>query len=524
VNAQATPGATPQDAQLLAVTPGGQRLHPRITLPLLVRVDGAVRETRDFGIDGFGVVKAFGTREPGETFIAQVSIPLGTLFVTFRLPCQSVWGDSSGVRGVRFLRLTRDQAALLHRIIDDHLAKQVTVIDNVMAKAGAVLPARTSTAQRWQRATRLLGTLTVLLVAAGLLILALIASLFTIRSQVAAVAVEGAMLRAHTTGLLKGPALPPGTHVSAGQVLFSIETPELATQLATELGERDRDALGLAEQSQTLGEVKSLSSNLITLGDAHLASVRAKIAAIDSQLKAGRAVLSRMRELAKDGYVTSNQLDNEQIALAALEATRQETQVELDTAVAQRQQASSGAVKTERDTTTLTRQEMQMKIAEAAASVKSDERALRALEDASQVRSPCDCVVQSAAAKPGDVVSIGTLVYTLRPRDATPVIEALIPAERVNELRNGSLALVTYGRKIVKGRVRKVSYDEPETMRLGLPAVDISGAGGTEQLAKAVIATDERLDAALVGTPVAVYIPGDPTAGLLARAGLVLRP
>lgn len=158
-----------------------------------------------------------------------------------------------------------------------------------------------------------------------------------------------------------------------------------------------------------------------------------------------------------------------------------------------------------------------MRVASAQSEISTAGRTLRALEESTLVTSPCDCIVQSVAAKPGDVVSAGSLVYTLRPRGAPVVVEALVPADHVHELAPGAAATVAFADRMVKGRLERISYDESVSMRIGLPAATESVSASGERYAKAVISVKGDIDARQVGTPVEVVLSANPISALFAR-------
>ena len=503
--------------KLSTVPTGGKRVHPRVPIAASVVIDGDRRDVVDIGLGGFSVVAPLTVIEAGEITRAEVFLPVGGLQISFVAPCQAIWSDARGARGFRFLGLAREENSLLHRVIEDHLAKQVTAVDEVIGSPGAVTAHASGGRRSAHRQPRLVGTIVALVVAAIVLGLVIVASAFTVKSHVAAVAIDGSVLRAPASGLLEGAPLLVGTEVTAGQRLFSVRTPDISTRLAEAMGEQDRLAQGLHEQRVRRGEVKSLSESLISLGDARIESAREKITAIESQRAAARALLERMQHVAKAGYVSEMQVDTQKIAVSTLDRNLQDAKTELAAAYSDRQLAASGAVKNERDSNTQTQEILDVRVASAQSEISTAGRTLRALEESTLVTSPCDCIVQAVAAKPGDVVTAGSLVYTLRPRGAAPLVEALVPADHVHELVPGASVTIAFANRTVKGRLEKVSYDEPSSMRIGLPAGTESVSASGERYAKAVISVKSGIDARLVGTPVEVVISSNPIGALFAR-------
>jgi hypothetical protein len=109
-------------------------------------------------------------------------------------------------------------------------------------------------------------------------------SLLTVRSRVAAVTVEGVVLRAPATGVVAGELPPPGSSVHEGQPLFQILTADMTTKVAELSGEVNRLRVASQYSRARLREVKEVTSNLRVLSERKLDSVKAKIAALDTQI------------------------------------------------------------------------------------------------------------------------------------------------------------------------------------------------------------------------------------------------
>jgi multidrug resistance efflux pump len=165
---------------------------------------------------------------------------------------------------------------------------------------------------------------------------------------------------------------------------------------------------------------------------------------------------------------------------------------------------------------------MQARIEEAESAVSAGERRLDALSDANRILSPCDCVVQAVFVAPGSVVTAGSPVYALRPRNASAQVDALVASSRVHELRAGAFAIVAFPDRWVRGRLDSVSYLGAGGTRLGLPAqAEVASLTGNEGVAAAIVTPAEPLDAAQVGSPARVYIASNPLQAFLARIAMV---
>src|SRR5260370_30323316 len=126
------------------------------------------------------------------------------------IPSRVTRWTQMGAVDFKFLGRFTEQAALLYRITEDHLAGQVTQLDALL---------RSSPVHQFGRKRRKL-LLSVLVSFLGLSIATLttvtLASLLTVRSRVGAVSVEGIVLRAPATGVMAGDPPLQGSAVHEG--------------------------------------------------------------------------------------------------------------------------------------------------------------------------------------------------------------------------------------------------------------------------------------------------------------------
>ena len=516
---------SPQD--VLPSPAGGQRAHPRVTVPFTVRFHKETYRVENIGLGGFCIKHPYPAQVSTLPTIARLSLSLADVTVSIVLPIREVWHNEDGIRSFEFLALTQQQAALLNRIVEDHLANQVTVVDDLIAQpdgSASKISSAPAAQSRPRARFSLLALLLALCAAIALLAVLVAAPIFSVGSTVAAVATQGTLLRAPATGVLNGPALQSGSVVHRGDVLFEVQTPASITQTAALAGERERLDTELREEQLQSDEVTSLASHLVTVSRAKRNSVRLKIAAIDSQIATASALLEKMKALVKDGYVSPLQLNAQEIALESLRRSRQEGRAELIAAESEETLATSGSLRTERAANMQTIEVMGARIDAAKAAVAGTDRRLAALTRANQITSPCDCIVHTVMATPGDVVTGGALVYALRPRDTPPVIDALISSERVHELHPGALATIAFPDHAVRGRLVSISYLASNSARLGLPQkVDVATSDAGERMATAIIVPDEKLDPTLVGNPVRVYIESNPLTASVARFAMIFQ-
>jgi len=504
---------TVQD-KVSSITPGGKRLHPRVSLPLRVRVCEQCHWAADWSLGGFAFDGDHAALSIGNVVVGELRLTLDALDVSFETACQLIYSAPGRRSGFKFCSLTREQAGLLFRVIEDHLAGHVTPIAGAIPlKLGSVVR---PPMQRPLRVRLRSYGLVMALSASALGLLTLItSSLLTVRSQIAAVAMDGWIMRAPLTGLLSGTALPIGSHVTTGQILFSVSSPGEARQTINASAQLKRQQRVLGSRKVRLQELRGLATRLASYAEANVASIRAQLVAADAQIAASRAIMTRSQTLVQQGVTSRQQLDTQQIQLQQLQAARQAVEVQLNAAQRNLDLLRRGTLRADIQDSSQTETTMLARVQEAEGAVTEAQRTIAALEHIQEIASPCDCVIHAFAARPGDTVQSGALIYSLRPLSGIPVVDALFEPSQTHELSVGSPVTVAFPTGVIGGHLERIQFDEPQTQRLGLPP----SMGLTERMAKATIRTDVALDPATTGTPARVTVRGNPLPGMMARLG-----
>jgi mannuronan synthase len=108
----------------------------------------------------------------------------------------------------------------------------------------------------------------------------------------------------------------------------------------------------------------------------------------------------------------------------------------------------------------------------------------------STLASPCNCVVNQLLVAQGNIANEGDSILTLVPKEALTFITAYLPYEQAKKLREGQEAQVALAGKSIR-HTGKINY--------------ISNQAATkDNLYKLRIATTDRIDPSLLGTPVHV--------------------
>jgi multidrug resistance efflux pump len=324
--------------------------------------------------------------------------------------------------------------------------------------------------------------------------------------------VEGVVLRAPATGVLTGDVPPPGSAVREGQPLFQIVTADMTTKVAELSAELHRLRVASDYSRARLREIKEFTTNVRSLTEQKLDTIRAKIAALDSQIALYTKLLNSKQYLADHGFHPQSGVDALRVDLEGRREAREDAQSDLQAASTQAELLRSGVLSIDWRDSMETNTTMRLLAAEAEASITKAQATLKAVGTANQVTSPCDCLVYGTAAKGGEVIEAGALVYTLRSASVVPVVVALISADQTEGLTIGNSASVSLVNGLAAGRLEKLSYDDQQTSRVGLfPLVRSTTASTAEQqMAQATISLRGGLDASLIGTPAQVAIRSNP--------------
>ena len=491
----------------------GNRPDLRVDVPMIVEIDNVRRSVSEWNVSGFALDKPLPGVNSGDVRTAHVGLRISDLDIGFDIPCQVTRETQMGAVDFKFLGAFTEQAALLYRITEDHLAGQVTQLNELL---------RSSPVHQFGRKRRklLLAMLVSFLgVSIATLTTVMLASLLTVRSRVGAVSVEGVVLRTPATGVMAGDLPPQGSAVREGQPLFQVVTPDMTTKVAELSAELDRLRVTSDYSRARLNELKEVTNNVRNLTEQRLDEIKAKITALDTQIAIYTNLINNKQYLANKGFHSQSGVDENRRDLQGRIQAREDAQSELATARTQAELAKSGVTSVDWRNDMDTPETMRLRVAESEASIAKVQAVLNAMTQSSQVTSPCDCVVYANAVKNGEVVESGALVSTLRPAQAAPVVVALISAEQTAGLTVGNAASVSLVNGLATGRLEKLSYDDQESGRVGFfPFAGASTTSAPEpHMVRATISLPDGLDASLIGTPAQVAIRSNPLPHAVSR-------
>ena len=479
--------------------------EPRVGIPMVVELDGTRCDVGAWSVSGFTLEIPLPGPRLKDVKTAHVLLRIGDVEVGFDIPCQVTQEAELGAAEFAFLGAFTEQAALLYRVAEDRLAGYTTQFDALLFSQ----PVRKSRNRRKLLLGGLVSILTISILMLGVVVLT---SVLTVRSRVAAVTVEGVVLRAPATGVLAGELLSPGSSVHEGQPLFQVLTADMATKVAELSAEVNRLRVAAAYSRARLREIKEVTSDLRNLAERKLDSIKEKITALDTQISLYTRLVNNKQYLAEHGFHPQSGVDTQRVALESRREARDDAQSDLALASTQAELLKSGVLTLDWRDTTETKATMRLLAAEAEAAIVKAEAMSIAMRQANQVTSPCDCLVYATANKSGEVVEAGSLIYTLRPARVAPVVIALLPADQTAGLTIGNAAGVSLVNGLVMGRLEKLSYDDQQTSRVGLFPLVRSTTASTadQQMVQATISVPDGVDASLIGTPALVAIRSNP--------------
>jgi multidrug resistance efflux pump len=488
---------------------GGRRRHPRVTIPLCVDIAGATYHALNWSIDGICIQSLPGLKI-GEIVYPKLSLQFDGVTLTFPTSAKLVW-SGNGKSGFHLSKLESDQAAVLHRVIEDHLTNQFQQIDEFFEVARISGP-KSASKWKFKRGLRLSVACILFFGALGALFTVLTSLIFTQKSLLAAVATSGTVMRATTNGIYTGRALSRGTIVGRGDLIGEIATPDLMVRTADLASALNAGIFEIERQKTRLAEMQGATAAFKTMAEARLGTLTTKADGLKKQMGIYENLIDRRESLVPKGFFAQNAVDAQKITQKTDEAALRQTEADILFAKMQDDMAKVGMISLSNTGTFESERSMMLRVAQAEATVNATQAQLTALQGAMTLRSPCHCELLNVNVWPGDAVTLGTRLYTLRELGHPSKVGALIPTEKVDGLLTGSRATVVLSTgEIVKGEVERISFDS-ELHLVGLPDVITAD----RKFAVAIVALDAPVQVP-IGTPVEVYLKSSPMSKLLAR-------
>lgn len=496
------------------------RHHMRVELNSLVTLNGAPFELRDVSIGGIGIRGVAAGATLG-TSVVEISLPCHGFELKLALPVIPVWrSPDSGRAGLRFLELTRSQSETLRYLIESHLSGRLISVDGVLAEGGGTSAQRKIAAAgqkplpRFGKTRRIM-SLTAS-IAAGALILALAGVLAydritILETKLAAVSAPTLDVKAPVDGALDGRELPKlkvGAAAAKGDVVFEMTDNELRGDLEVAAAELDRDRVRLKyleREAQIAGvvETESIKSGV---SNVKLARNAAKRARREAEMADQR--FAKTKQLFAEKVVALAELDADESLRLAAQTKAETAERELAEAEARSRLLGEGFDTGMAKTDVANRLKLEQSVAMARADVAVREarsKALNLRREDLQVRSPCDCVVESVHSAVGEQAKKGDLVLRLRPRESHELtVDALISQDDADRITIGAVSeiMLPSNRTPLSGRVVEINRVPKSQKRLGLP----DRPQDLQNYARVVISPSKVLTGVELGMPVGVRL------------------
>lgn len=494
----------------LVGSPTGRRGDPRVSLPMVVEIDGARFAAADCSLGGFGLVDQGPVAATGDVLECRLILDLTGLDAVLSVRSEVVRVDGRRALGFRFRNLSAEQAEMLGRAIDHWLSLGSTGSVTSIADARRAEPYRPDHPMPRRRSALVLAGYGAV-VLASLAVVAISASslygaLATVTSDRAAVVSDRTAVRAPVAGFGDRLSVAEGEFVAAGTALFVIAPPVDPRTL----GALEREILTIEERlgarERALADAEAAFDAWRDRVEVGLAAATRRVDAASAEVAVRRALFARLAGLGERGLVATVRVDEAEVALRAAERELVVAEEALAAHALDRRLAGAGLYMDEARASRRTPSELRREIAETEAAL---DRAWLALDDHGRgvvVRSPCDCIVERLSLAPGEYVERGqtALLLTERAGAAAIEVDAFVPARRAGLLREGMTARVALADRDAEmtGRITSIRFVSEYRGRVGLP----EDRGGLGERAVVTIALLDAWPRPPVGVPARVGI------------------
>ena len=108
---------------------------PRVAVPMIVEIDNTRSHVSEWNVSGFALENPLPGLKVEEVRTAHVVLRVNDVDIGFDIPCQVAMETELGAAEFKFLGAFTEQAALLYRVAEDHLAGHATQFDALLCSA-----------------------------------------------------------------------------------------------------------------------------------------------------------------------------------------------------------------------------------------------------------------------------------------------------------------------------------------------------------------------------------------------------
>lgn len=327
-----------------------QRRYHRVTAPLkITTATGATSEAADWSLGGIRIV-AWNDAVPvvGEALALVLHLPFQGFDIAFDVETEVVRKIDEHSFAVAFTKLPERAGELMTHFIDDLIrGKMASVEDTICRIDVPVTPISTKpdpnpnddvAVRRWPIETIMMsvGYLVLGVVVFGYAAVLLYSTTMKLEVKTAVISAPLNTIRMPVQGRLLPVRYEVGQHLKKGDLIARISNPALDAKIEdTKLKViRTREELLIVEQKARIEKERMNLYQLVSENDEEIAFAR--VEAQRETLKAADAHLIRMKELARDGFVTKSNLEEATLRKTTALAGLKRLELEHQQAIAMR--------------------------------------------------------------------------------------------------------------------------------------------------------------------------------------------
>ncbi len=460
---------------LTLVSSSGKRMFPRVDQPLIVAFETGDRfQAKDWSVAGFSLPDGGFLSAKGTVHRVWLSIELPDCDIVIEADAKVSWVSGASARGFRFIGMPSDKVRILDHFIDCAMEGDAAVNGLPLPRVAGLVQGRGKArllraAQTAKQASKLL-LLTGAVLAGGAFV---VARLFTVTTDYAAVAADLQQLHAPESGYLRASSIETGAHFRVGQRIGQIEpvaTPQARLSTETQIAALET---GLDQQNAALEQAKAGFETFHRSAQTDFEEAVSGRKMLESQVAAEDKVYQRYVALQQKGILPEQRTDEEQQVLLTLQRSLATAR---DAEVAMRQKldnAEAGRFSSDGRSTQKSPADLQQEARTTEASLLRLKAMLAALDAPLPILSPCDCTVSALSATPGSFVASGAAIADLAQDGHGHVaIDALVQNPRLNLVRQDQDVTVYLADRPqgIAGHVTGINFNPNNTGRIGLPA------------------------------------------------------
>jgi membrane fusion protein (multidrug efflux system) len=287
--------------------PNLKRRHHRVTVPLYLRIGDESFRATDWSVGGFRVDDYRGHLQPGDEFEAVLLLPYSEFSVQLPVKARIARRDGQTI-GCAFIELTTAQQAALHHLVEAAMEGRLGDLGEMLDALRTPVPAPerrlaedTETTDLQARQMRLMPRAVLYLCTFGAVTLLMVGAILYLASRVRVPdgAIVGNLVRvsAPAPGRIARVAVAEGQAVQAGEVLFTIDDPDVRAAYETA---QARVQTAAARQQAAQGELAQEKSRLALYADVlpfQIARAEAALKQTEARLRNAKAELERQQSL-----------------------------------------------------------------------------------------------------------------------------------------------------------------------------------------------------------------------------------